>query len=309
MFTLRTMQPRDFDAVADLIYLSTNSWYQQNLGHDIFTGGPDVCRLFTDVYEDLDPGCAMVAEHNEKKTIIGSCFLHPRETHISLGILNVHPSYFGDGVAGSLMDSVIAFAEKEGQPIRLVSSAMNLDSFSLYSRKGFTPYATFQDVMFQVPEGGIKNKPAVIEGIEVREADPHDLMAMGHLEFEVSGISREQDYCYFEENVAGIWQTLVAPDQSGEIDGFLVSIDHPASRMIGPGVARTPEVAAALAYHQLDRFRGKSVVCLSPVDQPVLVNALYEMGGRNIELHLGQVLGEAQPVEGVVMPTFMPESG
>ena len=111
------MQPRDFDAVAELIYLSTNSWYQANRGYKIFQGSPDDCRLFCDVYEDLDPGCAMVAEHDKKKIIIGSCFVHPRETHIAIGIVNVHPSYFGDGVAGALMDSVIAFAEKEGQQI------------------------------------------------------------------------------------------------------------------------------------------------------------------------------------------------
>ncbi|MDF1815979.1 MAG: GNAT family N-acetyltransferase [Verrucomicrobiales bacterium] len=302
------MQPRDFDAVAELIYLSTNSWYQANRGYKIFQGSPDDCRLFCDVYEDLDPGCAMVAEHDTKKIIIGSCFVHPRETHISVGIVNVHPSYFGDGVAGALMDSVIAFAEKEGQPVRLISSAMNLDSFSLYSRKGFYPFAAYQDVMFDVPPDGVK-APQKIAGIEVREADPHDLMAMGHLEFEVSGISREQDYCYYEENQSGIWQTLVAPDKNGEVDGFLVSIDHPASRMLGPGVARSAEVAAALVHKQLERFKGKKVVCLAPVDQTDLVKALYQMGGRNVEIHFGQVLGEAQPVDGIVMPTFMPETG
>jgi hypothetical protein len=132
---------------------------------------------------------------------------------------------------------------------------------------------------------------------------------MGHLEFEVSGISREQDYCYFEENQSGIWQTLVVPNADGEIDGFLVSVDHPGSRLIGPGVARTPEAAAALVHRQLDRFRGKKVVCLCPADTPALVQALYSMGGRNCELHFGQVLGDAQPVDGIVMPTFMPETG
>ncbi len=308
MFHLRSMKPRDFDAVADLIYLSTNSWYQANRGYEIFNGGPQVCRLFCDVYEELDPGCAMVAEDNQRKTIIGSCFVHPRETHISLGIMNVHPSYFGAGVAGALMDSVIAFAKKEGQTLRLVSSAMNLDSFSLYSRKGFTPFAVYQDILFHVPEKGIK-APDLIAGITVREAAPQDIMAMGHLEFEVSGISREQDYCYFVENAARIWKTLVVANSDGEIDGFLVSVKHPGSHLIGPGVARTPEIAAALIYHQLNRFHGTKVVCLCPVDQPVLVQALYKMGGRNCEIHLAQVLGEVQPICGVVMPTFMPESG
>ena len=308
MFKLRTMLPRDFDEVAELIYLSTNSWYQQNRGYSVFEGRPEVCRLFCDVYEDLDPGCSLVAVHSKSKKIIGSAFVHPRETHVSIGIVNVHPSYFGSGVAGELMDSIIAFAHRDDLPLRLVSSAMNLDSFSLYSRKGFSPYAAYQDVIFEVPRKGI-DAPELIGGIEVREAGLPDLLAMGQLEFEVSGISREQDYCYFVENDGRIWKTLVVSEKPGEVDGFLVSVNHPASRMIGPGIARTPEIAAALVYHQLQNFAGKKVVCLSPVDQPDLVQALYEMGGRNCEIHFGQVLGDTQPVCGIVMPSFMPETG
>lgn len=308
MFKLRTMLPRDFDEVAELIYLSTNSWYQKNRGYSIFEGDPEVCRLFCDVYEDLDPGRALVAEHPKKKNIVGSAFVHPRETHISIGIVNVHPNYFGAGVAGELMDSIIAFAHQEDLPLRLVSSAMNLDSFSLYSRKGFSPFATYQDVMFEVPRKGIE-PPELIGGIEVREAGLPDLLAMGQLEFEISGISREQDYCYFVENDSGIWKTLVVSEQPGQVEGFLVSVNHPGSRMIGPGIARTPEIAAALVFHQLKNFAGKTAVCLAPVDQPDLVQALYEMGGKNCELHFGQVLGDSQPVCGIVMPTFMPETG
>ena len=308
MYTLRPMLPADYDAVADLIYLSTNSWYQQNRGHDIFQGDPSVCRVFCEVYGDLDPGCAMVAEHEKTNAVVGSCFVHPRETHVSLGILNIHPSYFGYKIAGAMLDSVITDARSRDLPVRLVSSAMNLDSFSLYSRRGFVPFAAYQDVLFEPPRKGIE-APELIGGIEVREAVLADLVPMGRLEFEVSGISREQDYCYFVENESGIWRTCAVSSTEGEIDGFLVSVDSPGSRMIGPGVARTPEIAAALVYEQLKRYAGKSVVCLAPVDQPDLVGALYEMGGRNCELHFGQVLGEAQPVCGIVMPTFLPETG
>jgi len=311
MFEIRSMRAADHDAVADLIYLSTNSWYQRNRGHDIFQGGPEVCRLFCDVYEDLDPGCALVAEHSRNRFIIGSCFVHPRETHVSLGILNVHPSYFGAGVAAALLDSVIALAGKKNLPLRLVSSAMNLDSFSLYNRKGFIPRAIYQDVMFDTP---VEREIPVPEGcgsIEVRPAALPDIAAMGRLELEVAGITRERDYRYFVENARGCWHSVVAPSagREGEIDGFLVSVDDPGSRLIGPGVARTPEIAAALVFHQLQRFKGKKAVCLAPADQPGLVRALYRMGGRNCELHLAQVLGEARPATGIVMPTFMPETG
>ena len=309
-FTLRTMEKEDWMEVANLIYLSTNNWYQANLGHSIFSGGPEVCLLFCQVYEDLDPGCCLVAEHDATGMIIGSCFYHPRETHVSLGIMNVHPNYFGSGVAQALLDRIIEFAEESDDSLRLVSSALNLDSFSLYTRKGFTPYAAYQDMVVKVPKKGIDPQIHAIDLSGVREADLEDVSLMGALEFEVSGISRERDYCYFLENEGSIWDVSIHEgEEEGQIDGFLVSVKHPGCNMLGPGVARNAEAAAALVVHQLNQHKGHSPVFLVPVGETALVKKMYEIGAKNCELHFGQVLGEAQPIQGVVMPTFMPETG
>ena len=307
MFKMRLMKATDFNAVAELIFLSTNAWYQQRLGHAIFQCRPLDCRIFCEVYDDLDPDCGLVFEHSGSGMIVGSCFFHPRETHVSLGIMNVHPNYFGHGIAGRLLQRIIDEAEDRDLPLRLVSSALNLDSYSLYNRNGFVPFCLYQDMVVNVPEEGLAEGAGKHQR-EVREATPADLMAMGRLEFEVSGISRERDYCYFVENSAGIWKTLVSIDERGEVDGFLISVDHPASRLIGPGAMRTPEAAEALLRRQLDRFRGKAVVFLLPSGEAGLVKAAYSMGARNCELHLGQVRGAAQPVSGIAMPTFLPES-
>lgn len=306
MLHLRPMRPGDFDEVAELIYLSTNAWYQKALGRSIFSGQPQDCRVFCEVYEDLDPGCGLVVENRDTGRIVGSCFAHPRETHVSLGIMNVHPNYFGHGIAGMLLEAIIELAADRSSPVRLVSSALNLDSYSLYNRSGFVPYAIFQDLLLAVPAKGLKPSESALP--KVREAEPVDLVAMGRVEFEVAGISREQDYCYFVENSSGIWQTFVSLDEDGEVDGFLASIDHPGSRMIGPGVAKTAAAAEALIRAHAERFRGKSVVFLLPAEATEIVAAAYAMGARNCELHFGQVLGEAQPVQGIVMPTFLPES-
>tara|TARA_R110002096_G_scaffold44488_13_gene119564 strand:- start:2917 stop:3843 length:927 start_codon:yes stop_codon:yes gene_type:complete len=308
MFKVRTMVPADFDEVAELIFLSTNTWYQQHFGRSVFQCFPDDCRIFCEVYEDLDPGCGMVVEHPQTKMIVGSCFYHARETHVSLGIMNVHPNYFGHGIAGIILNKIIEEAETRGLPIRLISSAMNLDSFSLYNRFGFVPSTIFQDMIITVPSKGLPELDGY-ELPEVREASPSDLLAMGQLEFEISGISRERDYCYFIENSTEIWQTVVSLDENGVVDGFLVSIDHPASRMIGPGVARNARAAEAMLRTQLDRFRGKTVVFLAPASETDYVAAAYALGARNCELHLGQVRGQAQPLSGIVMPSFLPESG
>ena len=98
-----------------------------------------MARLFPETYEALDPGCTLVAEHPRTGRLMGSCFHHPRETHVSLGIMNVHPAYFGMGVARRLLRAITDDADARGLPVRLVSSAFNLDSYSLYTRAGFVP--------------------------------------------------------------------------------------------------------------------------------------------------------------------------
>lgn len=310
-FTIRLMKTEEWSSVAELIHLSTNTWYEINRGHRVFNGTPDTCQLFCQVYEDLDPQCCLVAIHDVREIPIGACFIHPRETHVALGIMAVHPSYFSAGIASGILEKVVDYAEERDLPLRLVSSAMSLDSFSLYSRHGFAPYATYQDMQIAVPKGGLKLPEGSYDFSRVREADLEDVVTMGALEFEVAGISRERDYCYFLENDREIWRTTVIDREDGQgIDGFLVSVDHPASTMLGPGVAHNAEAAALLIAHQLDTYhRGNAPVFLVPSDSQELVQAMYALGARNLELHFGQVRGDAQPIDGIVMPTFMPETG
>ncbi|MDR0609768.1 MAG: hypothetical protein LBG58_06640 [Planctomycetaceae bacterium] len=53
------------------------------------------------VYESLDPNCCVLVEEINSKRIAGSCFFHPRPRHVSLGILNTRPDFFGNGVASN----------------------------------------------------------------------------------------------------------------------------------------------------------------------------------------------------------------
>ena len=150
-FELRPMQQTDRAELAELIYLSTNVWYQAHGRSPAFSGGPETADLFFEVYDALDPGCGVVAVSTYSGRLAGSCFYHPRPTHVSLGIMNVHPNYFGRGVARALLQYVIDFAQRQQKPVRLVSSAMNLDSYSLYNRAGFVPQMVFQDLVLPVP--------------------------------------------------------------------------------------------------------------------------------------------------------------
>ena len=305
---LRTITPDDYDAVAALICESTNRWYAaRNMG-PIFAGGPASCRVFLDVYETLDRGCCVLAADDATGRLMGSCFYHPRPTHVSLGIMNVHPDFFGRGVARELLRFVCELADRDDKPLRLVSSAMNLDSFSLYTRAGFVPRAAFQDMFIDVPLGGLSRSTPGYD--RVRPATPADVDAMVALEMEVAHINRAQDYRHFVENAAGIWHiSVLARAGGGGIDGFLASVNHPGSNMLGPGIARTQADAAALILAELNHHRGGRPVFLVPVECADLVKTLYGWGARNCELHFAQVRGRFDGFHGVVMPTFMPETG
>ena len=233
--SLRAMMPADRWEVAELICLSTNVWYQTHGRPPIFSGGPETTAVFFDVYEALDPGCGLVAVSARTGRLAGSCFYHPRPTHVSLGIMNVHPNHFGEGVARRLLQSIIDEAERRQVPLRLVSSAMNLDSFSLYTRAGFVPQTAYQDMCMAVPLGGLSIHTAGDR--HVRAATLDDVPAMVALEMEVAGLNREKDYRHFIENREGFWHVSVYPNDRGGLDGFLASSGHPGCNMIGPGTA------------------------------------------------------------------------
>jgi GNAT superfamily N-acetyltransferase len=306
-FNLRAMRNDEWQAVADIVYASIRTWYASVGKPGRFPAGAASCLLYPQVYEALDPGCCVVAEEIATGRLAASCFYHPRPTHVALGIMNAHPDYFGRGAARLVLQYVCDVADRLGKPIRLVSSAMNLDSFSLYTRVGFTARAVFHDMTVKVPAEGFAFK---CEGSSrVRPGRAGDAKAMAELEWEVSRIRRDADWVHLLENKMGIWHTSVLENARDGLDGFLVSVAHPASNMLGPGVMRTQADAAPLILAELNIHRGASPVWLVPATCGELVGQLYAWGMRNCEIHLFQARGEAAPFNGVTMPTFIPETG
>lgn len=305
---LRPMEPKDRSEVADLIHCSINVWYFMNGHPEIrFHGGPKVADVFYETYKDLNPDSHVVAVNEESGRIMGSCYFHPRETHVGLGIMNVHPNYFGERVGAALVDYITDFTDRGDYPaLRLTSSGFNLDSFSLYTRAGFIPRHAYQDMWIAVPESGFGASPPGTE--RVREARVDDAPVMADLELELVGVRREMDWRYCIENKRGHWSVFVIESPAGELDGFLVSSGHQAMNIVGPGVIRTEADAIALIAKHVDLYRGRTPLGLIPVDKTDLVRQMYDWGARNSELHFCQVRGEFQAPKGVVMPTFMLET-
>lgn len=304
---LRLSEPGDRAEVAELIYASINTWYRLHGGPQPFKGGPGVTEVFADVYGRIEPSRCVVAENPATGRLMGSCFYHPRETHVGLGIMNVHPNYFGFGVGSALLRHITEFADGNGYAaVRLTQSALNLDSFSLYNRAGFVPRLAYQDMILEVPAGGLPDPPTGRE--RVRDAAVEDIPAMSALERELSGVAREPDYRHCIDNELGFWHASVLEDEKGGLEGFLMSSAHPAMNMLGPGVARSWRAAAALIHRELEQQAGRTPVTLVPVEQAELVRTMYDWGARNCELHFCQVRGSYQPFQGINIPTFLMET-
>jgi GNAT superfamily N-acetyltransferase len=297
----------DREPIARLLHRALVHWYESRLGQGArFGESHEPFMLFPEVYEALDPGECVTARTSSGE-IVGVCFSHERETHVSVGIVATSPDTGGRGIAKKMMSLVLEKAKRLGKPARLVSSLLNLDSFSLYTRLGFIPGAIFQDLLITVPDTGMT--AAVPSGIErVREAVLADAPRIADFEQLQQGIRREKDFAFFMRNEVGAWRLLVSEVAEGSVKGFLGMSTHPSCTMIGPGVAADEETAIALLWKALDGLRGKTLVFLAPCAASTLVRTAYAWGTRNVELHVAQSTAPVAGAKGIVFPTFMPET-
>lgn len=307
---LRPLTPADHEATARLLHRSLVHWYESRLRQGArFGPSAEPFRLFPEVYAALDPGEAVAACDASTGGLLGVCFVHPRPTHVALGIVATAPEAQGRGVARAMLEPVLAEARRTGRPARLVSSLLNLDSFSLYSRLGFAPHALFQDLALTIPATGLA-VPAPPGAAEVRRAtDPAEAGRLAALERELQGIEREVDHAFFLRNTVGDWRVWVLDGTDDSAGGFLVASHHPSCVMLGPGVARDEATALALLWRALDALRGLSVVFLVPCTARTLVQTCYAWGARNVELHAAQTTGPLPATRGLAFPAFLPESG
>jgi GNAT superfamily N-acetyltransferase len=309
---LRPMVQEDVPAYSAMLKRSFNAWYwKHGWGQDYFKCDEKELAVFWDIYRQISPGYAIVAVHPVSGVLLGACFYHPRAHHVSLGIMAVDPDCFGRGVGGKLVKHIVDFTESHGYPgLRLVGSACNMNSFSLYNRAGFVPRVVHQDMVIPVPAAGLPGLGQLTAlGEHVRDASCEDVGDINSLELEISGICREGDYRFCIDNSVGCFHASVIEDAKGNISGFAASVRHPALSMIGPAFGRTEGDMLALLCRELDRFRGAGALVVVPMDKRQIVETLYRLGGVNVETHLLQVRGRFQPFAGVNLPSFLPETG
>jgi GNAT superfamily N-acetyltransferase len=309
MLLLRPLESRDIINYTDMLYGSFNKWYwEHGWGKDYFGCKPQDTSIFYDIYNDLSPGRSIAVFDDKSGSLMGACFYHPREYHVSLGIMCVHPGYWGKGAGRAMVDHILNFTrENSYKACRLVGSALNMNSFSLYNRSGFVPRASYNDMVINVSSDTLKMR---VTGEErVRKAVIEDVAMIGELEMAVSGIKRGIDYRYAVDNPRKILHLSVYENSQGAVDGFMILVKHSALNMLGPCVARSEEIALSLISKELERFSGTWVLMLIPMEKRRMVEQAYKWGAINVETHLKQVWGEFQPFKGVNMPSFLPETG
>jgi len=306
---LRPLTDDDRNAYSHMLHRAFNTWYgARGWPSDYFGCTPEQAGIFLDIYGDISPGRSVAAFDPGSGEIMGACFYHPREHHVSLGIMSVSPDYFRRGVGRAMVNHIVDFTESNQYPaLRLVGSAINMDSFSLYNRSGFVPRGSYHDMVIAVPAEGLAVDYPLRK--QVRDATLADLDAMAALEMEVSGISRVSDYRYAIENRRGVLHAQVFENSDGSLEGFMISIQCHALNMLGPCVARSEKVTLALLLQATEHFRGQVPLFVIPMDKRELVETLYAWGARNVETHLFQVRGKFQPFNGVSLPSFLPETG
>lgn len=299
------LTPSQDHAVAALLHRSLVHWYERNLRQGERFGTSHLPFLhFPALYRNLDPEHCLGAW--SKNQLVGVAFIHPRETHISAGIIATDPEHAGSGIAKRLLAKACELADSLALPLRLVSSLLNLDSFSLYSRHGFQPVAIYQDIQIHIPDEGLSDLPATVGSI--RKGTPPDAEEIARAELQMCGISRLRDHQAFLSQTTLPWEVLVFQNSQGTIDGALTFTRHPDWSMVGPAFASDETVLDALLSRALDQLRGKTVVLLIPATARTLLQRLYTLGGRNIELHALQVRGKPMPSKGISLPTFLPET-
>lgn len=178
-FHLRPLVADDREAFSEMLYSSFNTWYRQRgLNDQYFRCPQEDMGIIYDIYQDMDPDLNVAAIEKNTGRLMGACFYHPREHHVSLGIMAVHPDFWKQKVASAQYDHIINYTEAGGFPsLLIVQSACNVESFSLYTRGGAFPRCSYHDMIFEVPASGIPASQisSEIEIGRVREATLEDI--------------------------------------------------------------------------------------------------------------------------------------
>jgi predicted N-acetyltransferase YhbS len=162
---IRPATPADAEACARVMFAAFESLATRH-AFPIEAQSPEFTRMQMESMLATDGIWALVAEQDD--VVVGSAFQDERSEIVGIGPVSVDPGAQG-GVGRALMGSLLHRCSSRGaRGVRLVQTAYNYRSLSLYAKLGFAvrePLSVFQGDMTSVgPTNG-----------DVRAATPQDL--------------------------------------------------------------------------------------------------------------------------------------
>lgn len=276
MIQVARLGQADVDAAAGILFDAFGAAYRRR-GHAPPFPTRESAAWLCRAYIDLDPeGCALARSSSE---VVGVGFAHPRGAVTSIGPLASRPGAPA-GVARALMNQLGEIAGASTS-VRLFQDSFNPDSFGLYTRLG---YAVADVAPYLLAE---KLEPPAQKDLNpaVRALTGADLAAVERYDRSRTGADRRRDLALLASTGGG----FVLPGEGrGEIAGYLFYRALPARVVIGPAVAESDQILAALVDGVAASLPGRAAVIRASAAAPVLLRRAFERGF--LVDHLGNLM-------------------
>jgi hypothetical protein len=275
MIQVSRLGQADVDAAAGILFDAFGAAYRRR-GHAPPFPTRESAAWLCRAYIDLDPeGCALARTSSE---VVGVGFAHPRGAVTSIGPLASRPGAPA-GVARALMNELGAIASGSGS-VRLFQDSFNPDSFGLYTRLGYAvadvaPYLLAEKLE---PPGGTDPNVRLLVTADLPAVERYDRIR--------TGADRRRDLALLASTGGGF---VYRPDARGDaIGGYLFFRALPARVVIGPAVAESAEILAALVDAVAASLPGRAAVIRASAAAPLLLRRAFERGF--LVDHLGNLM-------------------
>jgi len=265
----------DVDAAAGILFDAFGAAYRRR-GHAPPFPTRESAAWLCRAYIDLDPeGCALARSASE---IVGVGFAHPRGAVTSIGPLASRPGAPA-GVARALMSELGGVAAGSSS-VRLFQDSFNPDSFGLYTRLG---YVVSDVAPYLLAE---KLEPPATTDPRVRPLAAADLPVVERYDRARTGADRRRDLALLASTGGGF---IYQAEARGEaIGGYLFFRALPARVVIGPAVAESAEMLAALVDGVAASLPGRAAVIRASAAAPALLRRAFDRGF--LVDHLGNLM-------------------
>ena len=273
MIHVARLGQEDVSAAAGILFDAFGAAYRRR-GHAPPFPTRESAAWLCRAYLDLDPdGCALARSASE---VVGVGFAHPRGAVTSIGPLAARPGAPA-GVARALMSELDNVAGGSTS-VRLFQDGFNPDSFGLYTRLG---YAVVDVAPYLLAE---RLEPPIAPPSGVRPLTAADLPMLERYDAARTGADRRRDLALLAASGGG----FVAGDSREGISGYLFFRALPARVVIGPAIAESADILAALVDGVAATLPGRGAVIRASAAAPVVLRRAFDRGFR-VD-HLGNLM-------------------